>query len=369
MPITAERTKKSSAARTVLPAAIPAFFTALFLIFSKSPRFNGFVARSVSAPVRAFLGGISSGTPFSFMELLYAAGIVWLFYYTAKSVYLTVRSEARLKTALRRAFTLFTVILWIVFCFLYLWGVCYRDASFAEKNGFSKNGCTVSELAAVTAYFAENASALSDTVPRDESGRFCVPVSDILSGYNTVYGGISEKFSSLSGPVSRPKGMLFPEVLSVLGFTGVYFAFTGETIINTDMPRALMPFTLAHEIAHQRGVASEQECNFLGVAACTASGDDIFRYSGYLAGLLYTGNALYGADYDAWRDISRTYSVGVLRDFADSNAYWASFESPAEKAAERVYDGYLKAQGETLGIQSYDACVDMIVEYFLPKAQ
>ena len=36
-----------------------------------------------------------------------------------------------------------------------------------------------------------------------------------------------------------------------------------------DAPACLIPSTIAHELSHQRGIASEQECNFLAVLAST----------------------------------------------------------------------------------------------------
>ena len=63
--------------------------------------------------------------------------------------------------------------------------------------------------------------------------------------------------------------MFFSRVMSAMNFTGVYFAFTGESNINVDAPACLIPSTIAHELSHQRGIASEQECNFLAVLAST----------------------------------------------------------------------------------------------------
>ena len=79
--------------------------------------------------------------------------------------------------------------------------------------------------------------------------------------------------------------------MSAMNFTGVYFAFTGESNINVDAPACLIPSTIAHELSHQRGIASEQECNFLAVLASTTSGDPVYEYSGWLMGYIHLGNA------------------------------------------------------------------------------
>ena len=71
-------------------------------------------------------------------------------------------------------------------------------------------------------------------------------------------------------------------------------------ILNVDCPACLIPETIAHEMAHQRMVASELEANFVGIAACVTCGDTVFQYSGYLAGLIQLCNALYPVAPDLW---------------------------------------------------------------------
>ena len=34
-----------------------------------------------------------------------------------------------------------------------------------------------------------------------------------------------------------------------------------------------------------------------------------------------------------------------------------------------MYDAYLKSNGQEMGMASYGACVDLLVEYFLPAAR
>ncbi|NMB02581.1 MAG: DUF3810 domain-containing protein, partial [Firmicutes bacterium] len=48
-------------------------------------------------------------------------------------------------------------------------------------------------------------------------------------------------------------------------------------------------------------------------------------------------------------------------------AYWERYESPASKAASAMYDGFLKSHGQTLGVRSYGACVDLLVTWLAPS--
>ena len=64
--------------------------------------------------------------------------------------------------------------------------------------------------------------------------------------------------------------------------------------------------------------------------------------------------------------ITRGEQGEALADLADNNAYWAGWEGPVRTVGEAVYDSFLRSYGQDLGMQSYGACVDLLVEYFLP---
>ena len=51
---------------------------------------------------------------------------------------------------------------------------------------------------------------------------------------------------------------------------------------------------------------------------------------------------------------------------ADNNAYWKQWEGPVKETGEKVYTAFLQGYGQKLGMRSYGACVDLLVEEFLP---
>lgn len=54
-------------------------------------------------------------------------------------------------------------------------------------------------------------------------------------------------------------------------------------------------------------------------------------------------------------------------DLADNNVYWRQWEGPVRETGEKVYTTFLQGYGQTLGMRSYGACVDLLVEEFLPN--
>ena len=180
---------------------------------------------------------------------------------------------------------------------------------------------------------------------------------------------MEEQFPFLEFEDPGVKAVHFSRVMSALDFTGIYCPFTGESNVNVDSPACLLPSTAAHELAHQRSIASEQECNFLAILASTTCGDDAYAYSGWLLGYIHLGNALYRVDPEAYQTIRDSLPPEVRADLADNNAYWAQFQDTAvQKVSNEVYDRFLKGYGEEQGLQSYGTVVDLLVVYYKDAA-
>ena len=361
-----EKSKKGPVLRWCAAFSIPLLLTALYLFFSRSKALADKAVRYFSRPVRDALGTLNALIPFSVMELIYAAAVIFILIYIILTVVRTVRSPKKAGTLLRRVLVLVLIVLYVASLYLAMWGIDYKSSSFSDKTGVSAGAVTTEDLYAVTKHFVLNAFLKAGNVKRD-SGHFAEDYRDYFLRVDTLYDALSEEFPVLACSSRTPKAMIFSRIMSYMGFTGIYFPFTGESNLNVDAPAAFIPFTVAHELAHQRGVYAEQEANFLGVAACLSSGDPVYEYSGYLAGSLYLMNALYKADHDLWAELYASISGAYGTDWDDNNAYWRAFESPVTTASEKVYDTYLKANGQDLGIRSYGACVDMLVNYYKDK--
>lgn len=321
--------------------------------------------RFVSAPIRRSLGSLCYRVSFSVMEVLYVLAAVLALAYVVWNITAVVRARGRRK---RRAYSavLGAVCAGLSVCAAtcLLWGVCYYTDTFQDRSGIRAEEVSLPDLTAVTAWFAENLAQTADQVPRDEAGTFNASLNEIFAGSTDIYQGAEDLFPFLEFEDRAPKRMFFSRVMSAMNFTGVYFAFTGESNINVDAPACLIPSTIAHELSHQRGIASEQECNFIAIAVSLASGDPVYRYSGLLMGYVHLGNALYRADPDRWQVIRDTLPDTVVADLRQNSAYWAAFEGPVNDAASKVYDSFLKSNGESRGVQSYGTVVDMLMAYY-----
>lgn len=332
-------------------------FFVLFLLLRQSRGAMNFLAFSVVLPVMQGVGRLCGTVGISVAEVLIFSAI-WV------AVWYIVWQVRKKRFALL-VVTLAEVLLTILACACLLWGVFYAADSFQDKSDLTERGGTVEELAAVTAQFAEGVITYSDRVERNEWGIFAVPQRDIFAAAEASYDGVVDLFPCLENDVLTPKPLAFSRFLSAMDFTGFYFAFTGEANLNVDSPQCYLPVTICHELAHQQGIASEQECNFVGIMAAITCDDPAYNYSGYLQGYVYLANALYRADRDAWQVIRDTIPREALIDLQYHRAYWAQFEGPVKTVSTTVYDGFLKANGLEDGIANYGTVVDLLLAYYV----
>jgi len=314
-------------------------------------------------PVRQLFARICAFFPFSVAELECTLGVLFLPGWALWTCLSVSREKPRLTALLRCFGFLLGVLLTLLLLFDLFLGASYRADSFQDRSGLRATPETVEALTAATELFASRLCETADTVPRDAGGAFAVPADEILAGAADIYRGAEALFPMLALRDVPPKAARYSRLLSHVETTGFYFPFTGEANINVDPPPALIPATVAHEMAHQRGVASELEANFVAILACSESGSAAYEYSGWLFGFIHLGNALYGCDPETYGDIAARLPAEVWKDLRDNDAYWAGFDSPAAEVSTAVYDTMLRSYGQDLGVRSYGAVVDLILAW------
>lgn len=341
----------------------------MFVIFSLTKGNKEAVdvyVQQFALPIRRILGKISSFVPFSLMEVLIVLFLLWCAFFVFKTAYIFIKEDRNAKRLFTRVYVLILIACYISTSYSMLFGLDYYGSSFSEKSGLISGGVAAEDLKKVSEYFLIRANALAEKVPRSESGSFLGDVDEMVDYSTKAYSEAYEVFPFLESEIYRPKKLFFSKLQSYMGYTGVYFAFTGESNINADAPAVFIPSTLCHEIAHQKGITSEAECNFVGIFASATSDNPVFQYSGWCSGLSHLLNALYKADYDAWYDVRIRVSPYINLDWKENNEYWDSFDGTLEKVTDAVYESYLQSYGQMDGLRSYGACVDLLVEYYLP---
>ncbi|HIR00560.1 MAG TPA: DUF3810 family protein [Candidatus Scybalocola faecavium] len=58
---------------------------------------------------------------------------------------------------------------------------------------------------------------------------------------------------------------------------------------------------------------------------------------------------------------------GGCPDLSANNDFWASYEGSISQISDWMNDTYLKANGQSEGIVSYDKMVDLVVSYYFSQ--
>lgn len=345
---------------------VSALVIAFHLLTRPLHALNVWLSENAVRPLHRWLSTVTGRVPFSIAELLIALLVVFLLVYLVSQLVDFFRKPKFFLRFYRTLTTLLALGLSIYGGFCLLWGVYYYGDDFMARSGLKNDPISTEQLERVTAYFAALANEYSGRVPRDENGVCASDRGELLDRSPELYRAAVKSYPWLDGPELPAKGILCSRVMSYTDFTGFFFPFTAEANVNLDSPVALFASTVAHELAHQRGVAKEQEANFVAVLACLKSGDPEYIYSASLLAYTHLSNALYSADPDAWSRISGTLNEAVRADFAARRSYWAQFETPVQTVSNKVYESFLYSYDQDLGLKSYGACVDLLVNYYDP---
>ncbi len=342
---------------------------ALFLLLRRNRPLMSALSTGFVQPLHHSLARLTARLPFSLAEWLYAAAIAGTLVYIIFELAQFFLRPERAARLYRLCMRLAALALGVYALFCLLWGVYYYGDDFIARSGLRQGEITVEDLELVTGWFADRVNDYAAQVPRDADGLCRSDRGEVLSRSLSLFREAERAYPCLEGPELPAKGMFFSKMMSLIDFTGFFCPFTAEANVNTDFPEALFAATVAHELSHQRGVAKEQEANFVAVLASLSSGDPDYAYSACLLAYIHLGNALASVDPEAHRQIYAGLSDAALADLQANTDYWARFETPVREVTDAVYEGFLQSYGQTLGLRSYGACVDLLVNYYTPAAQ
>lgn len=264
------------------------------------------------------------------------------------------------------------------FAFHLLWGLNYARPDLRERLGWSEPTRDAAALADVVQRLAREANASyrdaiteaeidsarfvgPDSIPTAVGSRCLLPRAVIAQELAQAHARITPSIAAIDFAPPR-----FPPLaggwMTRAGIGGIYIPFTGEPHVNREPPDASLPFTMAHEMAHQRGVAPEDEANFIAWLACRGAGSPAIRYSAALHAYGSALRAYYRVAPDSAVALSqRLLDRGPRADRRAIRDFWDRHEGATSEVASRLNDAYLKTNAQTAGIESYGLMVDLLI--------
>ena len=338
----------------------------LYIVMMKSVAFADWFNTTVSAALRSVFAVLTNWIPFSLGEAVILLLPLALFLVLRHAIKHYCGSW---RAAMVYIGMLLSVVVTLFSVFTLNFAAGYRGSPLDQKLELDRQKVSAQELYDTAEILIENINRETAEVEFGEGGFSAMPYNlhDMNHHLAEAYRGFSDEHDFITHVDSRVKPVLVSEIMSYMHITGVYSFFTGEANINVNFPDYTIPYTAAHELAHQRGIAREDEANFVAFLVCINSDDPYIRYCGYLNAYEYVANALYRADKELYYKAVAHLNTEVKAEMAAYNDFYDKYrESTVSEVSGTINNSYLQSQG-TPGTVSYGMVVDLTVAYY--KAQ
>lgn len=334
-------------------------------ITTKSSAFADFMTEKVCAAIRFLLAKATGWIPFSLAELI----IILLPLIIIVMIVVIVRLARHYDSKKYCRYVSFLLSVISIFYTLFVLTLApgYRGSTLDVKLSIERKDVSKEELLATAELLLTDAEATLDEIEFIPNDRSVMPYSlyEMNDKLNDAYAIAAQKYDFISPLRSSVKFVMLSHPMSYTHITGVYSYYTGEANLNIQFPDYTLPYTAAHELAHQRGIAREDEANFVAFLACVESDDPYIRYSAYVNMLEYVLNALYSASPETYTAFYGTIDRRIVGEFYSYSRFYETYrENVAEKVSGTVNNAYLQSQGQTAGTKSYGLVVDLAVAYF-----
>ena len=339
----------------------------VLILLRLSPEVSEWWSRTISRAEQTFNTYLLGWIPFSFFELFIIAMALFVLGWMA----LTIRHLVRFGFRGSSQYWLkFGIVLSLVF-------TVYMGTAGMEYNRKPVDIPQHTELIDdplrykdVGSYFQTDFNECSEKLSYREDGSLICPYTA-----KEMHQIMDVEFKRLDSDyytkvTSHAKHMnLFGWLYRELQITGVAFGPTGEANVNPLATSGEYAFTMAHEIAHTKGIIREEDANLVAAYICLTSSDPYLRYSGYMCTIDSLGYLVKCTNVaDDYKNFRYGYTTQIAADAKYINEYWKKHDLLG-KISNWMNDLYLKLQGDK-GTVSYTDNIDVVkvdTEYKVKK--
>ena len=332
----------------------------IFEIVKKNAAFAEWVNSTLSYALRRLMSIISAPFSVSLAEIVVILALPLV-------IILIIFAFKRHGAAsrVRYLLSLLSLVMLIYSGYIFALAVPYHTPPLDEKMALTSSEVNEDKLYKTSLILVDNINALAGELDFDGEVTSMPHSSDTLSEkICAAYDSFLKDYPIFKSFNTRAKPVTNSSVMADMGLLGIYTYFTGEANYSDAYPDYCIPSTVAHEMAHQRGIIRENEANFIAFMVCTASDDAYIRYSGYMKLLQYMINAVAKTSPERAQELYSALDERALSDIVNYSEFVRSHkDSTLNKVISRLNDLYLKANG-TGGTVSYSQVVTLAVYYF-----
>lgn len=344
--------------------AIAIISAILMIIIRVSVPFADFFNLYLSAPIRYLMAKITSWVPFSIAEAFIISIPLWL----TALIFIGRRYVKKgTKSTFRFLCGIFCVPCFIFITFVWTYSSGFFTTTIDKRLEIDRENVGAEDLYQTAIWLTNSINDLSPQILYDNTGASVMNYSygEMSQRLCVAYENFSQKYGIIRTFKTNLKPIISSEPFTYTHISGVYTFMTGESNINVNYPDFIVASSGAHELAHQRGIAREDEANFLSFLVCMESEDPFIQYSGYLDVYQNIMSALYSADKELYKNAS---SLLCEQAYYDRISYSEFFEkyanSKTSEISNSINNSFLQANGQQAGTKSYGMVTDLTVAYY-----
>ena len=320
--------------------------------FSRSPMLSEGYMRTVYPVIATVFSFISGIFPFSLYDVFIVAALIWFTGMILRVILRKIALSAFLYSLLR-----FTLI--VVAWFYLSWGIAYFRNDFYTRNEVKEVPYDKENLHKVTLRFIDNANRLyvnSNELDKEDAK------DEIEQSYHQHYQVLLLPFPNGTRKV---KAMMFESFYTKMGVSGYFGPFFNEIHVNNYGLPFTYPFTLAHEMAHQYGIAPESEASLYAFIVCAGSSNPVVRYSAYVSVLGYLLRDVRRLLPDDYESLIAAIRPEIIADLQRNSEHWmAARNETLSDTQDKMYDVYLKTNQVSSGRDNYSEVVGLLVSSY-----
>ncbi len=329
--------------------------------------YPGWVEKNYSRGIYPVIGKIQrflfGWISFSIGDLFYAFLILIIIYKTVGLIRTIIKKRFTRKYFVAGLQQVFFFLLFMYVFFNLLWGLNYNRRGIAYQLQLDVKPYTIADLDTLTNVLQQRINYYADFVTTEQRDSFNKKII-LFRSASEAYDELGKKYLFLRYHPRSVKASFYSYLGNYLGFQGYYNPFSGESQVNTTIPRFLEPFVTTHEIAHQLGYAKENEANFVGFLACRATNNNALRYSVYFDMFNYAIGEVYKRDTVLGRSFKDKRHPQVVKDVKEYSAFFKRYKNQLQDLIMKGYGEFLKANNQPAGKRSYNEVVAWLVAYY-----
>ncbi|MDR1905692.1 MAG: DUF3810 domain-containing protein [Clostridiales bacterium] len=333
-----KKPKKLKGILITLSSLIAFFFVAYFI--GRDEKIAEWITLHIT---RYYIGAVSfitSKIPFSLYEFCVAACVIWIVILLI--IVVVGLKKKKIRFVFRSVLIFLIAAVSVADIYMFTAGITYNRAPLPILTDNDYDNTYGYKKVYNAAYgFLRDYDNISRELPRDEYGMVVSPYS--VEQLNAL---LNEEFKRLEDDYFfsvMPTVKVADNAVMTSGIAGLAFIPFGEANINATLTAVRLPYVVAHEIAHIKGIIRESDVELTVCRLLLTSENAFFRYSGYFEFLRQLESALIISKnnvYEAGELIRRRFPTASASSSVPQDASW--FEKnifyPVDKSFDRIHD-------------------------------